>query len=34
MISESESEVTTNGSNRFDFLLLLAKEGPSACEVV
>ena len=33
LLSESESELTTKGSNRFD-LELLAKEGPSACEVV
>lgn len=35
VLSESESEETTNGSNKFDFALRpwLAKEGPSACEV-
>jgi hypothetical protein len=35
VLSESESEETTNGSNKFDLALRpwLAKEGPSACEV-
>ena len=36
LLSESESELTINGSNKFDFellLVLMAKEGPSACEV-
>ena len=35
VLSESESEETTNGSNKFDLVLRpwLAKEGLSACEV-
>ena len=34
LLSVSESELTINGSNMFDFESLLAKERPSACEVV